>query len=281
MKVHSTRFIRRMRGGAQAQLHECDDGHCYVVKFRNNPQHARLLVNEWLGSSIFAYIEISTPKIALVSISAEFLARNPEVHIEGYGGRLAVETGQHFGSRYPGNPSAVMVFDFIPDVLLERVVNRNEFLGALVLDKWMGNLDARQAIFSRPGDGARRRRGFSASMIDQGFAFGGADWRFADSPLQGLYFRPAVYRNVRSWDDFQPWLDRVVRFPEAILEKARAKIPAEWIGGDEHALDAMLEKLISRCKRVPDLITASVSARGSAFPEWNDPRARSAQTFSS
>jgi len=38
--------IRRMRGGAQSHLMRCDDGYYYVVKFQNNPQHRRILVNE-------------------------------------------------------------------------------------------------------------------------------------------------------------------------------------------------------------------------------------------
>ncbi len=35
-----------MRGGAQSHLMRCDDGYYYVVKFQNNPQHRRILVNE-------------------------------------------------------------------------------------------------------------------------------------------------------------------------------------------------------------------------------------------
>src|ERR1700733_8451735 len=104
MKVNATRQIRRMRGGAQAHLQECDDGHLYVVKFRNNPQHQRTLINEWIASSLLAYLQISTPEIALVNISAEFLALNPQAYIEGHSKRLPVEPGQHFGSRYPGKP---------------------------------------------------------------------------------------------------------------------------------------------------------------------------------
>jgi hypothetical protein len=267
MNVCATHQVRKMRGGAQAHLQECDDGHFYVVKFQNNPQHLRILVNEWLASSLLAHLQISTPQIALVNISSEFLARNPDVHMETHTRRLAVEPGQHFGSRYPGNPSEAMVYDFVPDVLLENVVNRREFLGALVLDKWTGNVDARQAIFSRARHGPK---GFSVSMIDQGFAFGGPDWKFRDSSPQGLYFRPNVYRNVRSWNDFQPWLDQVVHFPEEVLDKVRRQIPPEWILGDEAALEALLEKLMSRCKRVPDLVANSIGGRVNPFPQWGE-----------
>jgi len=261
-----------MRGGAQAHLLECGDGHHYVVKFRNNPQHARILVNEWLASSLLAYLNISTPEIALVTLSSEFLAGAPDVYIQLRSKHLAVEPGQHFGSRRPGRPGKTLVYDFLPDTLLEKVVNQSEFLGALLLDKWVGNADARQAIFRRSAQSspncADRPRGFLASMIDQGCSFGGPDWKFYDSPLQGLYFQPVVYRNVRSVDDFQPWLDQVVGFPEGALDEARASIPPEWIAGEEASLDALLEKLRSRRSRVPDLVADSARGRVNPFPRW-------------
>ena len=49
MPLTAVRHVRKMRGGAQAHLLEADDGKWYVVKFRNNPQHRRVLVNEVLG----------------------------------------------------------------------------------------------------------------------------------------------------------------------------------------------------------------------------------------
>jgi hypothetical protein len=45
MALQALRVIRKMRGGAQAHLMQASDGGYYVVKFRNNPQHRRILVN--------------------------------------------------------------------------------------------------------------------------------------------------------------------------------------------------------------------------------------------
>jgi hypothetical protein len=39
LAVLAVQHIRRMRGGAQGQLMLGADGHVYVVKFQNNPQH--------------------------------------------------------------------------------------------------------------------------------------------------------------------------------------------------------------------------------------------------
>jgi hypothetical protein len=276
MPIHPRRLIRKMRGGAQAHLFECDDGHFYVVKFRNNPQHRRILVNEWIASVFLNYLQISTPETALVHLEADFLAGNPDIHIQLGSRRQPIEPGWHFGSRYPGDPAKIMVYDFVPDLLLDKVVNRNEFLGVLVFDKWIGNADARQSIFFRarlqqwtPSARDRPQRlGFVAHMMDHGYVFDGPHWTFTDSPLQGLYFRPSVYKNVRSFDDFQPWLDRVVHFPEEAVDQALKQIPPAWLNGDGASLETLLEKLMSRRKRVPDLIRDCKRGRIKPFPEW-------------
>jgi hypothetical protein len=276
MPVQVTRFVRKMRGGAQAHLLECDDGHFYVAKFRNNPQHRRILVNEWVATVFLNYLQISTPVTAIVNVTADFIAANAEVHIQ-LGSRYeAIEAGCHFGSRYPGDPAKVLVYDFVPDPLLDKVVNRNEFLGVLAFDKWIGNGDARQSIFFRTplqkvlrsARDVRQKQGFVAQMIDNGYVFNGPCWTFMDSPLNGLYFRPSVYTNVRSFEDFEPWLGRVVHFPDEIIDYVLKQIPPEWVEGDEAALETMLTKLMSRRNRVPELIHACQRGRCNPFPDW-------------
>jgi len=276
-----------MRGGAQAHLLECDDGCFYVVKFLNNPQHRRILINEHISSSFLQFLDISVPKTAVVNTSREFLAENPDIYLQLGHRRQPIEPGWHFGSCYPGDPARVTVYDFLPDVLLDKVENLKEFFGVLAFDKWMGNADARQAIFFRarlkpilkPGSPViagpaprlsanPARMGFVAEMMDHGYVFDGPGWSFTDAPLQGLYFRPQVYRQVRSYDDFQPWLDRIMHFPEALVDQALKQIPSQWLAGDHAELERLLTKLLLRSKRVPDLIRQAQHGRVNAFPEW-------------
>ena len=276
MPVNARRFIRKMRGGAQAHLLEADDGHFYIVKFRNNPQHRRILVNELIASFLLDYLRISAPPSAIVNLTPEFLADNPDVCLQLGSRRLGVEPGWHFGSRHPGDPDRMVVYDFLPDALLHKVENRVDFLAVLVFDKWTGNADSRQSIFFRaklrgwPAAGAvqRKRLGFVAQMMDHGYIFNGPHWSFQDSPLQGLYFRPAVYEHVRSWDDFQPWLDRVADFPEEVLDQALRAVPPAWVQDDEAELETMLHQLLRRRRRVPDLIRDCTNGRVNPFPQW-------------
>ncbi len=80
MPVSARNLIRKMRGGAQSHLIAGEDGEHYVVKFTNNPQHRRILINEWLANAFLRYLQIHVPQTALIQVSESFLAENPEVY---------------------------------------------------------------------------------------------------------------------------------------------------------------------------------------------------------
>lgn len=277
MPITALRHIRKMRGGAQSHLMEASDGRFYVVKFQNNPQHRRVLVNELVSSVFLKYLQISSADAAVIEVTEEFLRENPGVSIELGASKIPVSTGWQFGSLYPGDPARVAVYDFVPDTLLHTVRNLEDFLGALVFDKWASNSDGRQAVFFR----ARVREwvplaaeahpltmGFIAMMIDQGFAFNGPEWNFIDSPVQGLYARKQVYNTVASLEQFEPWLERVIHFPEDVVDQAYKQIPPEWLAGEQDQFERMAEQLMRRRKRVPDLILDARRAKVSPFAGW-------------
>jgi hypothetical protein len=272
MPLIAVRHIRKMRGGAQSHLLEADDGHWYVVKFRNNPQHRRILINELLSAVFLDYLKISSPEVKLLDVTPAFLAANPEVHLTLGSRRIEVEPGWHFGSQYPGDPSRTAVYDFLPDALLPKVVNLDEFRGILVFDKWVSNADGRQSVFYRANirqPGGVTETGFVVRMIDHGFAFNGPNWDFPDSPLQGIYARRLVYDTVGGIDDFQPWLELVRNFPEEVVDCAWKRIPPEWLDGEEEAeLERLLERLFERRKRIVELIEGCRTTRCDPFPNW-------------
>jgi hypothetical protein len=263
-----------MRGGAQAHLVEAN-GEFYVVKSTNNPQHSRTLINEWLCASILRYLNILVPDSVLIEITSEFVARHSDFYISLGSGREPIPPGLHFGSRMSVDPDRTAIFDFLPEKLLRKVTNREDFLGMVVFDKWVGNTDSRQAVFFRSrlqrSSVSRYERGvnFWAQMIDHGHAFNGAQWNFVDSPLQGLYFRTCVYDQVTQLDSFAPWIERALNMPSEILEAARRQIPCGWIHhGDDVELQRMIEVLLRRRSRLCDLILDVHRHQPSAFPNW-------------
>ena len=154
MPVTARRLIRKMRGGAQAHLMEASDGHSYVVKFHNNPQHRRVLVNEWIAATFLHYLGISAPEVAMIQITESYLAGDADTYIQLGRERRAVTPGWHFGSRFPGDPARTVVYDFLPDTLLDTVENLSDFRGRLGLRQVDGQRRlAAGYLFPRTGTG--------------------------------------------------------------------------------------------------------------------------------
>lgn len=277
MPLVATRLIRKMRGGSQAHLLQAEDQRCYVVKFSNNPQHRRILVNEMLATVFLQHLQLATPEAREILLTEEFLAMNPEIYMQVGPKRIAVEPGWHYGSLFPGDPDRTAVYDFLPDSLLNKVNNLRMFVGMLVFDKWVCNADARQSVFVRDrlrawlpeSDAHPLAQGFIALMVDHGFAFNGPHWNFPDAPLHGLYFRPSVYNHVTDWEAFQPWLERLVHLPDGVFDDALKRIPPQWVDGEHDGLSQLLERLYERRERVPELILAARKARTDPFPRWH------------
>ena len=276
MPIRARRHVRRMRGGAQSHLVECEDGGFYIVKYVSNPQHRRILPNEWVASVILRYLQIAVPETAIIEIPDYFIREFPEASIQLGTRVITPDPGWHFGSKFPGDPARMATYDFVPDQLLKQVHNLRDFLGVLAFDKWTGNSDGRQAVFFRaqinewlPGAEANpRKMGFIAFMIDHGYVFNGPHWDFISSPILGLYPRKMVYNTVRSLDDFRPWLDQIVHFPEHVIDEALRQIPPQWVLGEEEQLEKLLGVLLRRRKQVPHLIEDARLAKMNPFANW-------------
>jgi hypothetical protein len=297
--------IRRMRGGAQSHLMRCSDGHYYVVKFQNNPQHRRVLVNELLGTRLAARLGLPTTPVAVLEVSEELIRYTPELCVELPRARTPCVAGLQFGSRFPGDPRRLALYDFLPDEQLREVANLHDFAGMLVFDKWTCNTNGRQTLFyardaERETEQLARKdsplpvrvpaRGASAAvraefgeagepertgqviyktkMIDQGFCFNAGEWNFPDAPLRGLYARNRVYQGVIGMESFAPWLQRLERMGEVALDEIGREIPSQWYADDYDALMRLLEQIYRRRHRLPDLILQSKKSNRQPFPNW-------------
>ncbi|MGH9774892.1 MAG: HipA family kinase [Candidatus Acidiferrales bacterium] len=253
-----------MRGGAQAQLIRCDDGSYYIVKFQNNPQHTRILVNELLGTRLAARLGLPVAPVAVVEVPQELITKTEDLVIQLGRGRTPCEAGWQFGARYPGDPTQLVVYDFLPDEQLREVENLSDFLGMLVFDKWTCNTNGRQAIFFRE----RGRSKHEAMMIDQGFCFNAGEWNFPDAPLRGLYVRHRVYQSVGGMKSFGPWLERLERLDASELDQIASEIPPEWYNFETEALERLCEQLLRRRNRVSELLLDARNSSRQPFPNW-------------
>jgi hypothetical protein len=264
LAVTAVQHIRRMRGGAQGQLMLGADGHVYVVKFQNNPQHRRVLANELLATRLAAAIGLTTPEAELIDVSEWLIQNTPELEMDLGRSRERCVAGLHFGSRFAGGLMPGQVMDYLPEDQLAELKNGAEFAGILALDKWTGNANGRQAVFVRK----QRERRYKAVFIDFGYCFHAGEWRFEDLPLRGVYYRNLVYREVTGWESFEPWLTRIEMLSEDVVWAAANEIPPEWYGGDLGDMEELVRKLLARRAKIRECIEAFGNSDRKPFPNW-------------
>lgn len=267
LQLYAEQHIRRMRGGSQAQLLRASDGNFYVTKFQNNPQHTRVLANEMLASRLGQWLGLPVPEVAIIEVSDWLIQNTPELCFESVGHSIQCQRGRHLGSRYAVDPWKGVVFDYLPERMFEKVRNAGDFARMLVLDKWTGNADGRQAIFFKTGC----QRKFTAHFIDQGYCFNAGEWTFPDLALHGVYYRNYVYARVTGWESFEPVLTKAEETDEIDLWRCAECMPPEWYDSDAQALQKLVEALYERRSKIRDLITAFRDSSRNPFPNWQQP----------
>ncbi len=262
--LQAVQHIRKMRGGSQAHLIRASDGNLYVTKFQNNPQHVRVLVNDYLGTKVGRLLHLPMPEVSILEVSGWLIENTPELKIDIGTGSVPCMSGLQFASRYVGDPEQDRVFDYLPDSMFHRIANRDDFLRVLVFDKWTGNSDGRQAVFVKQPN----HRTYRAMFIDQGHCFNAGEWNFPDLPLRGIFARNSVYETVTDWQSFEPVLSHIEQINLDDLSKIAAGVPEEWYRHDSEAITHLIETLHRRRSLVRELITGFRNSSRNPFPNW-------------
>jgi len=251
-----------------------DDGHFYVVKFQNNPQHLRVLANELLATRLAERVGLPVPVAEIIEVKEWLIANTPELRTDAACLSSHHKPGLQFGARYVCDPAESQVFDYLPESMLPKVKNLAAFAGMLVVDKWLGNANGRQAVFWKKP----QERKYTATFIDQGYCFNAGEWDFPDSALRGVYARNLVYQHVSGWASFEPWLSRVEGLAPATIEGIAGDVPPEWTGNDWGALEKLTEQIVERRSKVRGLITAFRNSSRQPFPDWGTVETKQAST---
>lgn len=241
------------------------DGALWVVKFQNNPQGLRVLANELIATRLAAAVGLTVPKTDIVDVSPWLVENSPGMVLDlGRGVRERCASGLQFGSQFVGGLMPGQVVDYLPEAQMSDLRNTAEFAGMLLLDKWAGNCNGRQAVFERKP----RERKYRAIFVDQGYCFNAGEWTFPDSPLRGVFARNSVYRHVTGWESFEPWLTRIEHFAADALWSIAESVPPEWYGGDLRTIERLMETMLTRRTRVRELIERFRSSDRDPFPKW-------------
>jgi hypothetical protein len=275
-RVQATNHIRRLLGGSQPHLLRCSDGNDYVVKFQNNPQGAKTLANDLLGTLLAKELGLPLPEVAIIDVNKDLILSSPEMTVE-YPDQInstktePCQAGLCFGSRHcpplsrANDWSSKTETSIFSRAFLFNIGNLRDFLGILAFDKWTGNTDSRQVVFI-PREGSLPAR---VVMIDFGYCFHACRWEFSDYSLQGVVRESVVYDSVNGIEDFSPWLERIENKMNAeVIKSCAAEIPPEWYQFQRNALEILTDRLNQRRPLVRQLLRSSCNGLAHSFKYW-------------
>jgi hypothetical protein len=260
--LSASKYIRKMRGRSQSIFVRANDGRYYVVKMADNPIGSNLLANEHMGSLIAKAVGLPVIEPKGIFFSDSFIDRHPDLWFQLPIGVRRPEKGVHFGSRLVGQTSGVdRPIEYISPSRIDRITNREAFLGMYLLDVWANHQDNRQAIF-------RRRSGSTLEVwfIDHGHMFGGPEWNFQHNVGSALHSETAFYRDLWQDEQIALWISKLQSVIPEVLKSAIHFMQPQWYKGD---LVELIDTLSDRLANLPELVQEDASRNGRAFRQKN------------
>ncbi|MGH7948368.1 MAG: HipA family kinase [Candidatus Binataceae bacterium] len=240
-------IIQIFDASSSRALHvDTDDGE-FVIKVTGNPEGPRVLIGEWIGTSLARRIGLSTPDFAIIDVpSAISIPSSAAPH-----GSLGSAFGSRFEKLQPwGGKSSV-----------GAVTNTEMFSRIVVLDTWLRNVD-RYSV--SPGGRIRKndqnlvlstagaaKGKFVVKAIDHGHILSGPSW--TKSQLSGIaavkdravYGRFPEFEGYLAVAEIRKTLRRARRSNESWLLSMIRQIPFEW-GLRSGEAEAVIEFLRAR-----------------------------------
>ncbi|MCX6010314.1 MAG: hypothetical protein NTW48_09880 [Chloroflexi bacterium] len=250
-----TYLTKLSSGNSKPVVFETTDGKRWLVKYKNNPQGLRILVNEWVASNLAKLLGLTTPDCSLVILDEELLEIESIVVP---GTTTKIQAGLSFGSNYieraNNNPTRYQ---------MEHLDNAHTIPGIIVMDTWIDNPDRddRDRNFSNimVSPGPLRSR-YTLYAIDFG-KIGSSNWTANELvgktntlKLRGYnrLFRPLVIGKSA----FQSFLNALELVPDETIESTISTVPNEWNLNHQEAI-ALINFLQQRKKLVRQVIESS------------------------
>jgi hypothetical protein len=223
---------------------------------------------------LLKHLRVSTPEVCALKIDRG-VPGDELLEFEVGNRKLPIAPGIHFGSRCPADPERKAILDFLPRRLMDRVGNLPDLLLGFVFDRWVNQVDSRQAIYIRERS-ATTGGTFRVYLIDHGHSFGGTRWELRDGALNSVYRDRSIYEGPSAAAECHNAVDRIGALPEGSLFSVGNDIPAEWLQpGDREEMTRLLEVLCGRRTKLHDTVNRALrqmQQAGVAIPKTLDGR---------
>lgn len=253
-EVIATRPISPMSNGVTKPFLINCSGEEYVVKFLQNPEGNKILINEFVCAEIAQLLNLPLAEPALVNVDEQFIIDYGETltnHI-----KHDIKPGIHFGSK-----KIKKAFPINSTSMLEKATNINSISSLIIFDHLICNKDRDSNAGNLLFDASNK----SIVVIDHSHAFDiGPLWddvqlnhrigqEFYHFPMNGYVYNKLV-QFIDGHNPFHDVIYKVGLIDENKLNAIMNKIPESWNISNEEK-KSLIGYLLDRVERVDDILT--------------------------
>lgn len=235
------------QGTAGAQLLVDMAGKAWVMKFRQNDQGPRSLVNELLGFQLASFLQIPHPEFALVQVDSNVLPPGGVIRYHYQAGNcerteesFVALPGLHFATRLVTSTQQLRPADL--DHFLQLPIDLEVLAGIVVLDLVVNHWDRRplnpNLLLTRDRTGSNPSRTLhKLVLIDMGMSIGGGCWELGNlldasfPPLEAPlpYGGPMAYLFARTDSNMIETKARQIgMIAREVIEGMIQAVPESW-----------------------------------------------------
>lgn len=255
LEVAAVRTVSPIKNGCTKPFFvSCSDGEVYAVKFSQNPEGKRVLINEFVCSKIAEKLELPIPTSALVRCDEQFIQLYGE-EIERHILSKLNHDGVHFGTL-----KIKKTFTITGTAMLEMAENLEVVPEIFLFDQLICNVDRD----SNGGNLLFDASNMKITIIDHTHVFDlGAIWdvhqlkRRIGEPFHAFDSSGFVYKKlvpfIRGNNPFHSIINKMNRITEDDLMHIINSVPEEWGLKEEEGI-VLHEYLYDRLSRIEEAL---------------------------
>lgn len=235
--------------GCTEPYHMLCSGDPYIVKFAQNPESSRVLINEYVCALLAKKLDLPIPDASLIEINETLIQQTPILQ------EIGVKPGLHFGSKKMRKATPIP-----SHFVIKRAVNKEYLPDILLFDHWINNKDRG----SNSGNMLIETNTKEIVIIDHTHAFDiGSLWnehqlrRLIGEPLIAFDLTGPVYSNfvnyINGHNPFHSVLHKMSNITEDYIKGIICSTPEEW-GCTQTEQKVLCEYILDRKERIEEVL---------------------------
>ncbi|WP_177177253.1 HipA family kinase [Bacillus sp. MUM 116] len=244
-RIYPVHYYGRFQEGfSKPQLFKMSNGKDYLVKFKNNPQGTRVLVNDWVVGQLAQLLELPVVPFELIYFSTSDFKKFPKLYQYGF------KPGHQFASHFLKDCTGLW-----EPLSNKTIVNIDSLPGMIVFDYWVNNndRDTGNVLLEKLSDNT-----CYLHLIDHGLCFPGHG-----NQKEKLQYVPMnlLNQSAHTWsvtkiedpDSLKQFTEKVLSLPSEQILSIINSIPDDWDMSSSEK-KALFKYLTSAKKALPILI---------------------------